>query len=202
MLGWVKWVVIKEMPEITWAVCYKLAAFWAPAQNCPLLVSWQFSETYGGTNYGSGWRKDVVNQCLEFGTTAVHTEPAVNNRSIRLSLSCKTDSSVFYRSMVILKKKEKRATWLCEITITDNKNTVHASEIKYTAEMKHSCKQPYFQQSWVSKTAGVCLALRSNIFSFIHAAIKHISKNLWKGDFGDQNTFSHVDHVFSSLKPH
>ena len=31
-----------------------------------LLVSWQFSGPYGVTKYGSGWRKDVVNQCLEF----------------------------------------------------------------------------------------------------------------------------------------
>ena len=27
-------------------------------------------ETYGVTNYGSGWRKDVVNQCLEVAVTA------------------------------------------------------------------------------------------------------------------------------------
>ena len=31
-----------------------------------MLVSWQFSGPYGVTKYGSGWRKDVVNQCLEF----------------------------------------------------------------------------------------------------------------------------------------
>ena len=31
-----------------------------------MLVSWQFSGTYGVTKYGSGWRKAVVNQCLEF----------------------------------------------------------------------------------------------------------------------------------------
>ena len=35
-----------------------------------LLVSWQFSGPYGVTKYGSGWRKDVVNQCLEFGASA------------------------------------------------------------------------------------------------------------------------------------
>ena len=29
-------------------------------------VGWQVSETCGVTNYGSGWRKDVVNRCLEF----------------------------------------------------------------------------------------------------------------------------------------
>ena len=33
-----------------------------------LYVSRQFSETCGVINCGSGWRKDVVNQCLEFGT--------------------------------------------------------------------------------------------------------------------------------------
>ena len=31
-----------------------------------MLVNWQFSGPYGVTKYGSGWRKDVVNQCLEF----------------------------------------------------------------------------------------------------------------------------------------
>ena len=35
-------------------------------QQQKLLVSWQFSGTYDVTKYGSGWRKDVVNQCLEF----------------------------------------------------------------------------------------------------------------------------------------
>ena len=35
--------------------------------NEKLSISWLFSETYGVTNYGSGWRKDVVNQCLESG---------------------------------------------------------------------------------------------------------------------------------------
>ena len=32
-----------------------------------LFVNWQFFETYGVINYGSGWRKDVVNERLEFG---------------------------------------------------------------------------------------------------------------------------------------
>ena len=35
-----------------------------------MLVSWKFSGPYGVTKYGSGWRKDVVNQCLEFDSTA------------------------------------------------------------------------------------------------------------------------------------
>ena len=35
-------------------------------QQKKMLVSWQFSGPYGVTKHGSGWRKDVVNQCLEF----------------------------------------------------------------------------------------------------------------------------------------
>ena len=31
-----------------------------------LSLSWQCFEIYGAINYGSGWRKNVVNQCLEF----------------------------------------------------------------------------------------------------------------------------------------
>ena len=37
-----------------------------------MFVSLKFSGTHGVIKYGSGWRKDVVNQCLEFATTAVH----------------------------------------------------------------------------------------------------------------------------------
>ena len=34
---------------------------------CHLMsVSWQFLETYGITNYCSGWRKGVINECLGF----------------------------------------------------------------------------------------------------------------------------------------
>ena len=40
--------------------------------NKKLFVSWKFSGTYGVIKYGSGWRKDVINQCLEFATTTVH----------------------------------------------------------------------------------------------------------------------------------
>ena len=35
------------------------------------LLNWQFVETYGVFNYGSGWRKDVVNQCLGQQTPVV-----------------------------------------------------------------------------------------------------------------------------------
>ena len=41
------------------------------------LVSWQLSGPYGVTKYGSGWRKDVVNQCLEFGAMCVKVEVAI-----------------------------------------------------------------------------------------------------------------------------
>ena len=47
----------------------KLTTVWAPTKK--LLVSWQFSGPYGITKYSSGWRKDVVNQCLEFVSYAV-----------------------------------------------------------------------------------------------------------------------------------
>ena len=49
--------------DIIWVVCYKHTAIWAPVQNCPLADS--FFETRGVVSYGGGWRKDVVNQCLE-----------------------------------------------------------------------------------------------------------------------------------------
>ena len=34
-----------------------------------LSFSGHFSETHGVINYGSGWRKTVVNQCLEYALT-------------------------------------------------------------------------------------------------------------------------------------
>ena len=40
--------------------------FYCLSSNKKLLVSWQFSGPYGVTKYGSSWRKDIVNQCLEF----------------------------------------------------------------------------------------------------------------------------------------
>ena len=47
-------------------VSYKTNVWWALTKK--MLVSWQYSGPYGLTKYGSGWRKDVVNQCLEFDT--------------------------------------------------------------------------------------------------------------------------------------
>ena len=57
------WSVIKETSDIIWIVCYKLTAVWTSPK---LFISWQFWESCGVINCGSGWRKDVVNQCLEF----------------------------------------------------------------------------------------------------------------------------------------
>ena len=54
---------IKQMSEVIWVVCNKLTTVWAPTKNCSLA---EFSGTYGVTKYGSGWRKDVINKCLEF----------------------------------------------------------------------------------------------------------------------------------------
>ena len=46
-----------------------LLLFDSLSTNKKLLISQQFSGPYGITKYGSlsGWRKDVVNQCLKFG---------------------------------------------------------------------------------------------------------------------------------------
>ena len=38
-----------------------------PLQQQQKTVSWQFSETYGVTSRGSGWKKSVVDQRFEFG---------------------------------------------------------------------------------------------------------------------------------------
>ena len=54
----------KKTSDIVWVVCNKLTTVWAPTKK--MFGSWQLYGTYGVTKYGSGWRKDVVNQCLEF----------------------------------------------------------------------------------------------------------------------------------------
>ena len=55
--------MVIKVSDIISVVCYKLAAIWTPRKNCQL-----FSETYGVTSYASGWRKEVVNQCLAFAS--------------------------------------------------------------------------------------------------------------------------------------
>ena len=44
--------------------------YYSVSTNKKLLVSWPFSGTYGVTKYGNGWRKDVVNQSLEFASSS------------------------------------------------------------------------------------------------------------------------------------
>ena len=59
--------VVKETSDrpIILVDCYE---FTTPFEHQRKTVCWlTVSETYGVINYGSGWRKDVVNQCLEFG---------------------------------------------------------------------------------------------------------------------------------------
>ena len=53
------------LSELFWQIYYCLST------NKKLLISWQFSGPYGITKHGSGWRKDVVNQCLEFDSDPV-----------------------------------------------------------------------------------------------------------------------------------
>ena len=70
-LSWRKatWSVLKQTSDIIWVVCNKRTTVWAPTKK--LLVSWQFSGPQGITKYGIGWRKDVVNHSLEFGSSPV-----------------------------------------------------------------------------------------------------------------------------------
>ena len=49
-----------------------------------LLVSWQFSGPYGVAKYGSGWRKYIVNLCLEFGADSHCQSESVRHRHYRL----------------------------------------------------------------------------------------------------------------------
>ena len=51
-----------QKPHTVWVVCYKLTAINLEHQGKPQLDD---TLTYGVTSYGSGWGKDVVNQCLE-----------------------------------------------------------------------------------------------------------------------------------------
>ena len=50
------------MLDMSCLLVYKLIATGAAMKNS---VSWHISETYGITSYGNGWRKDVINYCLE-----------------------------------------------------------------------------------------------------------------------------------------
>ena len=58
-----------------------------------LLISWQFSGPYGVTKYGSGWRKDVVNQRLEFGTEPLSAFRHLPPNSARFSYA--TEGALF-----------------------------------------------------------------------------------------------------------
>ena len=58
------WSVIKETSDIIWVVCYKLLPCDSVSIIKKLFVSWQFFKTYGVINYGSGWKKDGINQYL------------------------------------------------------------------------------------------------------------------------------------------
>ena len=57
------------MPDIILIVCYKPTAIGVlkiiKKKYIDKSVSCQFLEAHCVINYGSGWRKDVVNQCLE-----------------------------------------------------------------------------------------------------------------------------------------
>ena len=91
------------MFDIILVVCNKLTTVWTPTKNCSFADS--FFWPYGVTRYDSGWRKDVVNQCLEFATApqfkpgtgqnvAFHVSSAARNSTISgLSTSFSESSS-------------------------------------------------------------------------------------------------------------
>ena len=56
---------IKQTSVIIWVACNKRTTVWTPIKH------WQFSGPYGVTKYGSGWRKEVVNQFWEFDLLSV-----------------------------------------------------------------------------------------------------------------------------------
>ena len=63
------WAGVSNMVSYKTNVWYNLSClqqtYYCLNTNKKLLISWQFFGPYGVTKYGSGWRKDVVNQCLE-----------------------------------------------------------------------------------------------------------------------------------------
>ena len=85
---------MKQMSDVMWVVCNKLTTVWAPTKK--LLISWQFSGPYGVTKYGSGWRKYVVNQYLEFAATCHHLNPSPASQTL-------THNTTFLQSQLWLK---------------------------------------------------------------------------------------------------
>ena len=76
VLSRVKWfwficACVSDVVSYKRNVAYSLSCL---LQTYKLFVSWQFFETYGVVNYGSGWRKDAVNQCLEFGSESKYSK--------------------------------------------------------------------------------------------------------------------------------
>ena len=84
---------------VLWVVCNKLTTVWAPTKK--LLVRWQFSGPYGITKYGSGWRKAVVNRCLEFVSSPVMTRFRGSSWAHQYSIR-----TIFTRGRWLLSKKE------------------------------------------------------------------------------------------------
>ena len=77
------WAGVSNMVSYETNVWYNLSCL---STNKKLLVSWQFSGPYGVIKYGSGWRKDVVNQCLEFAVWGSSGDPEVQGHSGRWEL--------------------------------------------------------------------------------------------------------------------
>ena len=59
--------MVSYKTNLWYNLSYFLETYYCLSTTKKLPVSWKFSGPYGVTKYGSGWRRDVVNQCLEFG---------------------------------------------------------------------------------------------------------------------------------------
>ena len=87
--------------------------YYCLSTNEKILVSWQFSGPYGVTKYGSGWRKDVVNQCLEFAWNTFPVDLLLGNRVVLLHCCC-----VGVTAMA----QEPTPTWLYSLHMLLGKN--------------------------------------------------------------------------------
>ena len=103
VLMWTMWAVIEEMLDITCMSCL--------FEPCCHFIP----QIYGVISYCSGWRKDVVNQCLEFVREGLSAGDMKSHDSSTGYKSQNTKKeSQFYRLQVTKHKKESHVLWLLE----------------------------------------------------------------------------------------
>ena len=84
--------------------------YYCLSTNKKLLVSWQFSGPYGVTKYGSGWRKDVVNQCLEFVATLQSSFTQINHFLVFLQSTFSQTPNAHFSSCTVPEKDTRKDT--------------------------------------------------------------------------------------------